>query len=535
MKYIKSLVRKLNVIPYSEESRVKELFVPDFYRACYPDVASANIDPFLHYMQHGWREARNPSPAINTLWYLYNIEGAASSGLDPLTHMIRSGAAVSASFKPSKQAGIDWLFLASKNMLLPKLAREFAAEYAFILKSRLLNPAYYKSTYKGVYGDPIEHFIRIGWKSGLKPCPDFHTEWYLTVNADVRASGLNPLVHYVQFGAQEGRNPRPPVRPAIQIKGRDVNDGGQKARGSVGYQDYLGFIAGVKGDLNDRISHIEKQLGQKFSSVVKHTSRALHAFEPIAESSYIKQYFVSPVDIIHSMNMFFFTYCKPNGAKVRITLHAIMDSINKKVLLHEEVVSPEQIVDGHSYTIWTKTPLAVKDVILMLTVQVLTLEKGHCITVAGRHPSYKAICLPKFSANDDIIFALEFNLAPPRDAHKMFAFISGCPGDAFRYRCEHQAEAIENCGYSVDVFQPHDFPYEMILKNYSIVVAHRVPDDDRFRRFIDAAEKSGVIVVYDVDDLVFDPGRVSQIDAYNLMNLNEKERDLYTSLTRPKK
>ena len=34
--------------------------------------------------------------------------------------------------------------------------------------------------------------------------------WYLETNPDVRASGLNPLAHYIHFGHGEGRLPMPP-------------------------------------------------------------------------------------------------------------------------------------------------------------------------------------------------------------------------------------------------------------------------------------------------------------------------------------
>lgn len=34
----------------------------------------------------------------------------------------------------------------------------------------------------------------------------FEKEWYLAVNPDVAASGLDPLEHYVRFGCREGRN-----------------------------------------------------------------------------------------------------------------------------------------------------------------------------------------------------------------------------------------------------------------------------------------------------------------------------------------
>ncbi|SLN33199.1 putative glycosyltransferase EpsJ [Roseivivax jejudonensis] len=43
------------------------LFDPAFYRARYPDVAAAGIDPLAHFLRSGCAEGRDPHPAIDTL------------------------------------------------------------------------------------------------------------------------------------------------------------------------------------------------------------------------------------------------------------------------------------------------------------------------------------------------------------------------------------------------------------------------------------------------------------------------------------
>lgn len=110
---------------------------------------------------------------------------------------------------------------------------------------------------------------------------------------------------------------------------------------------------------------------------------------------------------------------------------------------------------------------------------------------------------------------------------KMFAFISGCPGDAYRYRCHNQAEILKHLGYSVDVYLGDRFPYEQLLKNYQVIIAHRVPYTKEFEQFVNQAKKLNKIVIFDTDDLVFDPSKLNQIDAYNKMDLKEKQ--LYES------
>ena len=55
--------------------------------------------------------------------------------------------------------------------------------------------------------DPLRHFIDVGAFEGRDPNPLFDCVWYLERNADVRAAGINPLVHYAKAGWREGRDP----------------------------------------------------------------------------------------------------------------------------------------------------------------------------------------------------------------------------------------------------------------------------------------------------------------------------------------
>jgi O-antigen biosynthesis protein len=105
---------------------------------------------------------------------------------------------------------------------------------------------------------------------------------------------------------------------------------------------------------------------------------------------------------------------------------------------------------------------------------------------------------------------------------KMFAFISGCPGDSYRYRCQHQAEILTYLGYTVDVYKTMIFPYEQLLAKYKIIVAHRVPHTYEFEKFVTEARERSIKVVFDTDDLVFDVSRLSQVHAYNEMDKQEK-------------
>ena len=57
----------------------------------YPDIQGADIDPFVHYTYHGWRENRNPSFAFDTWYCLKTNPALADKGVSPLHQYLRAG------------------------------------------------------------------------------------------------------------------------------------------------------------------------------------------------------------------------------------------------------------------------------------------------------------------------------------------------------------------------------------------------------------------------------------------------------------
>lgn len=87
------------------------------------------------------------------------------------------------------------------------------ADLALLSSSRWFNKRWYLERYQDVAAaglDPVEHYLDFGAQEGRDPGPDFSTEHYLQTNADVSASGANPLLHFIRHGITEGRLPRKP-------------------------------------------------------------------------------------------------------------------------------------------------------------------------------------------------------------------------------------------------------------------------------------------------------------------------------------
>jgi hypothetical protein len=77
-----------------------------------------------------------------------------------------------------------------------------------IRSSGLFDEKWYLRTYPDVARmgiDPIKHYLKFGAAGGRNPSATFDTYWYLHEHSDVAAAKMNPLLHYIQHGKSEGR------------------------------------------------------------------------------------------------------------------------------------------------------------------------------------------------------------------------------------------------------------------------------------------------------------------------------------------
>ena len=103
---------------------------------------------------------------------------------------------------------------------------------------------------------------------------------------------------------------------------------------------------------------------------------------------------------------------------------------------------------------------------------------------------------------------------PARPSVQKFCLIlSGCPGDTFRYRCEHQAEQLESYGFKTDVAYLDRVDCDAVLNSYQCFLLHRVPHRMTVERFLKKAQDLGKPVLFDIDDLVFDEDKLGYIRA----------------------
>jgi glycosyltransferase involved in cell wall biosynthesis len=71
--------------------------------------------------------------------------------------------------------------------------------------------------------DPVMHYIDFGWKENRDPNSLFSTSFYIANNPDVKESAVNPFVHFLLNGLKEGRLPNPRGIPYFPKKTQEMN------------------------------------------------------------------------------------------------------------------------------------------------------------------------------------------------------------------------------------------------------------------------------------------------------------------------
>lgn len=159
-----------------EGASPNHLFDPKYYLNSYPDVGGAGAEPFLHYLRHGAREGRKPSAGFDGAYYLRQNPDVIRKKVNPLWHYLTYG----------------W--------------REKRDPNAFFDTSFYLEDG-------TVATEPLGHYLDIGTREGRQPSPAFDGMRYLNDNPDIAAQGLNPLLHYLDYGEAEKR-----IRPEKQTR-----------------------------------------------------------------------------------------------------------------------------------------------------------------------------------------------------------------------------------------------------------------------------------------------------------------------------
>lgn len=160
-----------------------------FYRMEYPDVEAASTDPLLHFCTVGWREGRNPNPNFDVINYLATNLDIASADVNPFYHYLfhgrQEGRPVAQAVRPSVRT---------------RLLFGFAVVNWVEQLQDLVNSAYYQSNldknlHQGV--NPVAHFAYWGWRDGKSPSDKFDIRKMRNLYPEASRLLINPCIAHL--------------------------------------------------------------------------------------------------------------------------------------------------------------------------------------------------------------------------------------------------------------------------------------------------------------------------------------------------
>lgn len=164
----------------------------EFYVAQNLDVQDLiDKDVVQHYIDKGALEGRNPRSDFDTNFYFDEYLGSDKESINPLYHWGAVGK--SKGYLTQAEVPVD----ANGNL---------SDLYEVVLNG--LDSAYYFMTNMDIAQydeiDPVQHFIDFGAAEGRNPRSDFNTQLYTERYPEVLEQGMNPFYHWLKIGKIKG-------------------------------------------------------------------------------------------------------------------------------------------------------------------------------------------------------------------------------------------------------------------------------------------------------------------------------------------
>jgi FMN phosphatase YigB (HAD superfamily) len=178
------------------------LFSPEYY-ANHHGVHEQ--EPLLHFLEN-WRTCSFVSPAFDILGYLKRYPDVAGAQIEPFLHFILQGSSEGRApgfplfdipERKKRYSAFDWECAGAKlGVPLERIDGALAQAYLALIDEH---------HYQALYGQTLmgcsaaEHYAMEGWRLDLWPNPFFDTRWYAACHG---VNGLDPIWHHLLTSAR---------------------------------------------------------------------------------------------------------------------------------------------------------------------------------------------------------------------------------------------------------------------------------------------------------------------------------------------
>lgn len=101
--------------------------------------------------------------------------------------------------------------------------------------------------------------------------------------------------------------------------------------------------------------------------------------------------------------------------------------------------------------------------------------------------------------------------------------VSGGVGDSARYRTKHVAEELNINGFQASSTTQNSPFFAASVEQFQVIIFHRVLFTEAVAKYVNRAKELKRTLVFDTDDLVYDPKYLHLMDYYTKMNTLERK------------
>ena len=160
-------------------------FNPEFYAEEYADLRLPAEALLKHFCDVGWIEGRNPNPYFNVVDYLRQHRDVASANMNPLVHYLLSGRFEGRQVVP-----------AASLLVRAKLLFSYSMNDWVAAMRDSVDPIYYLNHLPGASTpglDPVAHFAFRGWMEDRNPSASLRIDWLRGAYPEAVKLLVNPL------------------------------------------------------------------------------------------------------------------------------------------------------------------------------------------------------------------------------------------------------------------------------------------------------------------------------------------------------
>ncbi|MBP9837708.1 MAG: glycosyltransferase [Proteobacteria bacterium] len=190
------------------EIKASNLFDEKYYLERNAEDIKGDISAILHFLMKGAKENRDPHPLFSISYYLEQNPDVVKSKINPFLHFIRFGWQEGRS--PSPLFDINYY----RHHYAKNLHEGENPLLHYVRNSRQFNPNSYFDTksYLQKYSDvanldvnPLRHYLFYGAKEGRATSCNFDAKFYEAKYPEFKDTGLDALSHFLRYGLAEGR------------------------------------------------------------------------------------------------------------------------------------------------------------------------------------------------------------------------------------------------------------------------------------------------------------------------------------------